>query len=168
MTKKRTERTRQPAFPGFEKCMWMMRRHDPMTKEEGFHALRPHASEHVEQLISEFKSESNGGLKAWLLDLIGETRSEMAFDLLVDQLDAEDESLRFYAILGLVNLGSRRARQALWEAGDAVRAEAELTLGFLESIDYGNGSAVPQRPWDAGELHEWVMGRRDLRGLPRP
>jgi hypothetical protein len=104
-------------FPGFERCMWMMRRHDGLTAEEGFHALAPHAAEFVPELIAEFRSEKDHGLRCWLLELIGLAPSEAAFDLLVEQLHSEDESFRFWAVHGLEALDTKASRRALWEAG---------------------------------------------------
>lgn len=97
--------------------MWMMRRHDPWIQEEGFHALQPHASEFVPELIAEFQAEEDHGLKCWLLELIGDAKSEAAFDLLVEQLTSEDESLRLWAVYGLKTLDSKAARRVLFDTG---------------------------------------------------
>jgi hypothetical protein len=104
------------AFRGIERCMWLMRRRDPERQEEGFFALLPHAGRHLDDLIREFDAESDRGLRCWLLELIGEAKSERAFPLLADQLRSDDESLRTWAIYGLERLGSKAARTLLWEA----------------------------------------------------
>jgi hypothetical protein len=49
-------------FPGFKKCMAMMRKHDGQTQEDGFHWLLPHAGDFVRELIEEFKNEKDLGL----------------------------------------------------------------------------------------------------------
>lgn len=107
----------------FHDAMRLMRKHDPQLKEEGFQLLRPHAADHLDELIAEFQQEDNAhGLRCWLLELIGEARSERAFSLLAEQLHSPDESLRDWAIKGLENLSSHEARQALYRA----RANGEI------------------------------------------
>ena len=86
-------------FPGFSACMRMMRKHDPQTQEDGFHLLLPRASELVEELLHEFRSETHDhGLRCWLLELIGEAADARALDVLVQQMRSNDESLRAWAI----------------------------------------------------------------------
>ena len=103
-------------FPGFKRCMAMMRKHNPQTQEDGFYFLHSRANEYIDELIIEFRDETkNFGLRWWLLELIGEARSPKAFDVLVQYLDAEDESLRFWAIRGLEKLNTKEAREILWE-----------------------------------------------------
>jgi hypothetical protein len=103
-------------FPGFDECMRLMRRHNRKLREDGFHALLPHAHEHVDELIPAFQSETEHGLRCWLLELLGEARSVKAFALLVEQLHGDDESLRCWAARGLQLLATKEARRALWEA----------------------------------------------------
>jgi len=67
--------------------------------------------------MAEFQTEKDHGLRCWLLELIGEARSEKAFDLLCEQLQSSDESLREWAIRGLRKLNTREARRALFDAG---------------------------------------------------
>jgi hypothetical protein len=95
----------------------MMRKHSPQTSEDGFYALLPHASEYIDELMAEFQAEKDHGLRRWLLELVGEARSEKAFDLLCEQLQSSDESLRDWAIRGLRVLNTKEARQALFDAG---------------------------------------------------
>jgi hypothetical protein len=95
----------------------MMRKHDPQTREDGFHALLPHAAEYIDELMAEFQTEKDHGLRCWLLELIGEARSEKAFDLLCEHIQSSNESLRDRAILGLRKLNTREARRALFNAG---------------------------------------------------
>jgi HEAT repeats len=95
----------------------MMRKRSPQTMEDGFYALLPHAAEHIDELMAEFQTEKDHGLRCWLLELIGEARSEKAFDLLCEQLQSSDESLRSWAIRGLRKLNTKEARRALFDAG---------------------------------------------------
>ena len=95
----------------------MMRKHNPQTMEDGFYSLLPHAAEHIDELLAEFQTEKDHGLRCWLLELIGEARSEKAFDLLCEQLQSSDESLREWAIRGLRKLNTREARRALFDVG---------------------------------------------------
>jgi HEAT repeat protein len=102
----------------------LMRQHDPALMEDGFGLLRGHAGEHIEELIAEFGREENDhGLRCWLLELIGEARSERAFPLLAEQLHSSDESFRIWAVMGLEALGTMAARQALYQA----RSNGEIT-----------------------------------------
>ena len=95
----------------------MMRKHDPQLSEDGFHALLPHAADHIDALIEDFRREEDHGLRCWLLELIGEARSVKAFDVLREQLHSTDSSLRDWAIRGLRALGTPEARQELFAAG---------------------------------------------------
>lgn len=97
--------------------MRLMRNHDPQDQENGFHLLLPHAAEHIEQLITEFTQErTDHGLRCWLLELIGQTRSPKALSVLTEQLHSDDESLRFWAVEGLEQLATKAARYELWKA----------------------------------------------------
>ena len=101
----------------FDEAMRLMRRNDPQLMEDGFRLLRGHAAEHIGELIAEFGREENGhGLRCWLLELIGEARSERAFPLLAEQLHSRDEAFRGWAVRGLEDLGTKAARQALYQA----------------------------------------------------
>ena len=101
-----------------------MRRHDPQLMEDGFWLLHAHAAEHTDELIAEFEREGNDhGLRCWLLELIGEARSERAFPLLAEQLHSSDEAFQRWAVRGLEKLGTKAARQALYQA----RSNGEIT-----------------------------------------
>jgi hypothetical protein len=96
--------------------MRLMRKHDPQTREDGFHNLLPVAAEHVTELIDEFNAEHDDhGLRCWLLELLGAARSPQAFDLLAEQLHSTDESLSWWAARGLEQLDTKDARRLLWE-----------------------------------------------------
>ena len=104
-------------FPGFQACMKMMRSRDPQTQEEGFYLLLPHASEFVEQLIVEFHAEENHGLRCWLLEFLGESKSNQALPVLQENLYSKDESFKSWAIYGLKKINTKESRRMLWEAG---------------------------------------------------
>ncbi|QWF79084.1 HEAT repeat domain-containing protein [Amycolatopsis sp. CA-230715] len=114
----RTDRYREPGpAKRVAEAMRLMRKRDPQTAEDGFHLLRPHAAEHVDELLHEFEQErADQGLRCWLLELIGEARSPAALPTLAAQSHSEDESLRFWAIHGLELLDTREARTALYRA----------------------------------------------------
>ncbi|MET7999110.1 HEAT repeat domain-containing protein [Amycolatopsis sp. NPDC005232] len=108
----------------FETALWMMRRHNPQTREGGFQLLLAEVTEHVEALIAEFERETEDlGLRCWLLELIGEAEAPEALPVLAAQLDSPDESLRSWAIRGLERLNNPEARTVLWRA----RANGTIT-----------------------------------------
>ena len=78
-----------------------MRRYDAQKQEDGFEYLRVHATEHFDELVTEFRYESDPGLRCWLLELIGHARSPKALPLYVEQLHGSDEALRSWAVAGL-------------------------------------------------------------------
>lgn len=96
----------------FREAMWLMRRHDPQRNEDGYHMLLPVAHEHVDELIEAFQEEHDDhGLRCWLLELIGEARSEKALPVLAEQLNSSDEQLQAQAERGLKLLNSKEARR---------------------------------------------------------
>jgi hypothetical protein len=86
------------------------------VQEEGFHLLLGRAHEHVDRLIREFSTETEHGLRCWLIELIGAARSPAALPFLAEQLRSPDAVFREWASQGLEHLGTRAARQALWGA----------------------------------------------------
>lgn len=92
-----------------------MRKRDPQLREDGFQMMRRIAGQHVDELIEEFHVERDHGLRCWLLELIGEARSDRAFDLRTTQLYRDDEMLRVWAVRGLELLDTREARRVLWQ-----------------------------------------------------
>lgn len=94
-----------------------MRKHDPELREGGFHLLRPHVADHIEALMSDFVRESDHGLRCWLLELIGEAKSPLAFEFLSEQLRSADDSFRDWAAHGLRALDTPEARALLFHAG---------------------------------------------------
>ena len=122
-------------FPGFKKCMSMMRKRAPQTQEDGFHWLLPHAGEHVHELIEEFDKEEDHGLRCWLLELIGSAKSPEAFEFLASQLRSDDQHFRLWAIWGLKNLSTKEARTLLWQARSLTLSTQEETEAFRSDLD---------------------------------
>ena len=123
------------SFPGFAKCMQLIRKHNPQLQEEGFALLRPHAHEYVDELIEEFGRETDLGLRCWILELLGESKSPRAFPLFIDVLRSNEQNLWSWTIRGLRELNSKQARQALWEARSYTKATDEQTTYFQRLLD---------------------------------
>ncbi|MEU8004803.1 HEAT repeat domain-containing protein [Catellatospora sp. NPDC049111] len=101
----------------FQDCMRQMRSRDPQEMEDGFHDLARRAAEYVPELIEAFEQErDDGGLRCWLLELLGAARSEAALPVFREHLYGDDDSLRFWAVSGLRELDTRAARRELWQA----------------------------------------------------
>jgi HEAT repeat protein len=109
--------TKSNRFPGFERCLKMMRHSNPAVNEEGFGLLGPHAAEYLPQLIAAFWDEDNAGIRDWLVELIGEAKAPAAMPFLLECLHDDDESVRNFAMHGLRQLNTKEARTALWQAG---------------------------------------------------
>jgi hypothetical protein len=122
-------------FPGFQKCMKMMRDRDPQTQEDGFASLMPVAGQYLDLLIAEFRAEAQVGLRCWLLELIGSTKSPDAFGFLAQQLRGDDQRTRFWAIWGLKKLDTKEARSLLWQARSFMFASPEETAAFRSDLD---------------------------------
>lgn len=106
---------KESTFPGFERCLEMMRSKDAMTQEDGFCFLAPHASEYLEELIAALRAEKDRGLRSWLLELIGEAKSVRTFPILVEYLYSSDNALRRWAKHGLQALSATsEGRRLLW------------------------------------------------------
>lgn len=105
--------TNQP----FERALELLRTRGPRFMTLGFDFLREHADAYVDRLVAAFEGERDDDeLRCWLLELIAEARSPDALPVLAGALDAEDESLRFWAIRGLEMLDTAEARHELGRA----------------------------------------------------
>lgn len=93
----------------------MMRKDNPVVAEDGFHRLKARAQEYAPSLLKAFHATENRSIQCWLLELIGAARSNDAFELLCEQTRSDDESLRFWAVAGLIELDSRAARTFLFQ-----------------------------------------------------
>jgi HEAT repeat protein len=103
--------------PSFKVLLREMQSRDALKAEGAFHLLLPRAGEHIEDLISAFESEQPQGVRCWLLELIGEARTERAFRLLCENAVSEDEALRRWSVRGLQLLKTPAARNFLWQNG---------------------------------------------------
>ena len=129
-------------FPGFDKCLQMMRSHDGEMREDGFWWIEQHASQCVSELVAAFGDEENAGLRSGLIELIAAAKSPNAFHFLATQLRSSDWVLRRYAIVGLKNLDTKEARTLLWEARSFEMETREDTERFREQLDFPNTSYV--------------------------
>ncbi|QDU12305.1 hypothetical protein CA11_00820 [Gimesia maris] len=125
-------------FQGFDKCMKMMRSHDPQTQESGFHWLAPHANEYISELIEEFEGEDDLGLQCWLIELIGAAKSPNAFSFLSTQLRSNNWQIRQWAISGLKELDTKEARTLLWKAQSFEMETAEDTERLRSQLESQN------------------------------
>jgi hypothetical protein len=121
-------------FPGLDKCLAMMRGKNPAVQEDGFHWLLPHAGQFAPQLIAEFEVEQDPGLKYWLLELIGEARDPISFELFEAQLRSQVESYRHGAIRGLHLLNTKESRRLLFEASTRELDTPEATERFRADL----------------------------------
>ncbi len=128
-------------FPGFNKCIQMMRSHDGENREDGFGWLAQHASQHVNELIEAFADNENLGLRSLLIELIGVAKSSEAFPFLATQLRAHDWRFRKWAIVGLKNMDAKEARTLLWEARSFEMETKEDTERFRMQL------ASPESSW---------------------
>lgn len=94
-----------------------MRSKSPLRQEEGFQLLMPHAALYIDELMTEFRAETDHGLKCWLLELIGNARSEKAFELLKEHLAVGDLAFRDWAIRGLQRLNTPESKKLLKQRG---------------------------------------------------
>lgn len=99
----------------FIRGLAMMRKHDPQVQEDGFGLVKGVAAAHVAELSSAYAEESDHGLRCWLLELLGETRSPEALPVLVEALDSPDESIRHWGEVGLKKADTRESRRLLWQ-----------------------------------------------------
>jgi HEAT repeat protein len=110
------ERLLQRAEGNFERSLNLMRSKDPQLSEDGFSLLGPLAREHIEGLMAEYRRPGISD-QYWILELIADSGSDRAFDLLVEALDHEREEVRWRAATALKGLGSKPARRLLFERG---------------------------------------------------
>ncbi len=104
-------------FPGFKRCLEMMRSRNAAIQEDGFYFLAPHANEYLDELIAAFQTEEDNSLRSWLLELIAGTKSPQAFPILVEYVCSSESSLYRWAKSGLKALNTpSEGRRLLWEA----------------------------------------------------
>lgn len=99
----------------FDVAMQLMHKHDPQTQEDGFAMLEPVAADFVLELIDAFETESDRGIRCWILELVGTTGRVEALPLLAQALQSHDELFQYWAERGLQTLDTQGARAALRE-----------------------------------------------------
>ncbi|MDT4987584.1 MAG: hypothetical protein QOI74_1678 [Micromonosporaceae bacterium] len=109
------EKAVRSATGNFRRAVRMMRSRDPQELEDGFALLRDIAHEHAPELLVEFDRETGYRTRFLLLELIGESRSPLAFDVLAAELLNDDEVFRSRAEHGLSLLETKEARRVLWQ-----------------------------------------------------
>jgi len=86
--------------------------------EDGFWYLFSRAEEFVDELICEFHSETELGIKYWLLELICNAKVPQALDLFVECVTSDNEALKDCALEGLRYLATKEARMVLFDLGE--------------------------------------------------
>ena len=101
----------------FLSAMERMRSKHANQQEQGYNMLLAHAGKFPEELIAEFRAETDHGLKCWLLELLADSRSEKVFDLFHEMLDASNLTFRDLAVKGLRRLNSKESKKLLSDRG---------------------------------------------------
>jgi hypothetical protein len=127
--------------------------------ESAYFALQKYANTHIEDLISEFRSATNPGVRQYLLELIGEARSPKSLPILTEVLQSDEEPLWSWAIYGLRDLKSHEARKVLWEAKSYVKQTEELTRLFQETLAQCSRHLVKRMQAD-GTWSDWIEEKR--------
>jgi hypothetical protein len=94
-----------------------MRSQDALLAEDGFDWLKDHAAEHLDRLLDEYAREKSCGLKFQFFELIVAARSPKAIPLFLQLLQDPDELRQQDGVAGLIALGTKEAKQAVWDAG---------------------------------------------------
>jgi hypothetical protein len=108
-------RALRSATGNFNRSLAKMRSRDPQAMEDGFALLRDTARQHVQELLDAYGQEADYRTRFLLLELIGETRSAQAFEVLAAELLNDDEMFSSRAERGLRLLDTREARRLLWQ-----------------------------------------------------
>lgn len=108
------ERLLKRAEGNFGRSLELMRSRDPQLREDGFGLLGPLACAYIEELITEYRHPDTVD-RYWILELIADSGSDQAFDLLVEALDHEREDFRWRAARALQNF--KEGRRLLFERG---------------------------------------------------
>jgi hypothetical protein len=83
-------------------------RGDPLAQEEGYALPRPHAAAFLDALRQELAHAKDPFIQGWLLELIGDARSNQAFPIVVGYLLHPDTRLQHWARDGLFKLAETR------------------------------------------------------------
>jgi HEAT repeat protein len=92
----------------------------------------------VGPLLESLSGDSYLTMRRDLLDLLGRTRDQQVFDVLVSALNDEDEEIRSGAVSGLVSLGDIRAieplQNLLADPSEDIRTSVKVALEHLEKL----------------------------------
>ncbi len=102
-------------FPGFARCMAMMRKRKVMTAESGYFWLLWRANEFVEPLLAELQTEEDEGVQCYILELLGAAHDLRALPVFIQYMFSPTEWLHIWAEHGLRDLRqTSEGRSALW------------------------------------------------------
>ena len=108
-----------PKFPGVARCVELLGRRNVQGSLVDIICgeLQENATSHAAELIAAFQAERDERVRRILLGITCEARLPEALPAFVEQLQSQDESLRYWSEEGLRSLNTHEARKALWEAG---------------------------------------------------
>ena len=106
-------------FPGVAKCIELLGHRNTKGSLVDIICweLKENAAAHAAEIIAAFRSSTDDHLRVLLLSVLCEARLPEAFPVFVEHLRCGNEELKRWSIWGLRDLGTREARQALWDAG---------------------------------------------------
>lgn len=97
----------------FARALARLRDPDPATRRSGFDFILEHADSYAVPLAEAFAAETAPELRRLLLELLAESRSDTALDLLAAHLADPDPLLRVWSARGLEALDTPAARRVL-------------------------------------------------------
>ena len=107
-----------PKFPGVETALRLLR--TGKAKSTAIDVicmeLQDHAAGMADEFIAAFRAESDAWVRLLLLAAMAEAASSTFIPLLTENLNAEQEDLRYWAEFGLVKVDTKESRLALWMA----------------------------------------------------
>lgn len=108
-----------PKFPGVAKCVELLGRSnvtgglvDILCQE-----LEANAATHAADLIAAFRAEKDARVRHIVLGILCEAKLPEALPVFVENLNSEDESVRYWCEQGLRTLNTSEARNALRQTG---------------------------------------------------
>ena len=117
-----------PRFPGVTECVRLLR----SGKIRGawvdivLHELTEHAQECLPELVAAFCSNESEWVRLMVLTAVAQARLPSAIKFLADVVRQRHPRFSPYAEQGLVAIGTREARTALWEAANALDAPSDV------------------------------------------
>lgn len=93
----------------FEKYVTWLRSDDTSIYEDGFHSIKGHVDEVLNELIALASQEHDGFMKEKFVELIGDSQDAKAVEFLIAELDSKHKEVREWAYSFLVNSSSALA-----------------------------------------------------------